>query len=56
MFDAWFFDVVQTACVGAWPGDAFNAPCQSTVPIVFRNTKPHACGIQTGETYAAGQP
>ena len=48
------FDVVQTACVGAWPGDAFNLPCQSTVPIVFRNTRPHACGIQTGETYLAG--
>jgi peptidase M23-like protein len=48
------FDVVRTACVGAWPGDAFDSSCQRTVPIVFRNTKPHACGVQTGETYVAG--
>ena len=48
------FDVVRTACGGPWPGDPFNAPCQSTVPIVFRNTRPQPCGIQTGEAYLAG--
>jgi murein DD-endopeptidase MepM/ murein hydrolase activator NlpD len=48
------FDVVRTACGGQWPGDAFDSPCQRTIPVVFRNTRPHACGIQTGEAYLAG--
>jgi peptidase M23-like protein len=48
------FDVVRTACGSPWPGDAFDAPCQSTVPIVFRNTRPQPCGIQAGEAYLAG--
>jgi murein DD-endopeptidase MepM/ murein hydrolase activator NlpD len=46
------FDVVREACDVPWPAP-FNRPCQSTVPMTFRNTSPHPCGIQSLTTYRA---
>lgn len=46
------FDVVHMPCVGRWPGK-FDSPCQGTIPVTFRNTKPNPCGIQSLDTYVA---
>ena len=46
------FDVVGAMCPNRWP-DNFGSACQRTMPITFRNTKAHPCGIQTNEVYEA---
>jgi murein DD-endopeptidase MepM/ murein hydrolase activator NlpD len=42
------FDVTSLDC-----GLYFNGPQCSTLPVTFRNTRPHAGGLVEGETYLA---
>jgi murein DD-endopeptidase MepM/ murein hydrolase activator NlpD len=45
------FDVQQ--CGPNLPPDYNALPCGQTVPLTFRNTTAHSCGLQTGEHYLA---
>ena len=45
------FDVQR--CGPNLPPDYNALPCGWTVPVSFRNTTPHPCGLQTGERYPA---
>ena len=47
------FDVVEARCGKPWPEGPYNDRCQGTVPVTFRNTKPHACGLVSSDTYVA---
>lgn len=48
------FDVQQ--CGPNLPPDYNALPCGQTVPITFRNTTVHSCGLETGERYLAQAP
>ena len=45
------FDV--QACGPNLPPHYNRLPCGRTVPVVFRNTTPHLCGLRAGVTYRA---
>lgn len=45
------FDV-QT-CGPNLPPRYNDLPCGMTIPLSFRNTEPHTCGLETGRTYPA---
>ena len=45
------FDV--QACGPNLPPHYNALPCGQTVPVTFRNTRPHACGLVAGERYQA---
>ena len=45
------FDVQQ--CGPNLPPNYNQLPCGQTLPIVFRNTRPHACGLVSNERYRA---
>lgn len=45
------FDVQK--CGLNLPPDYNQLPCGQTLPVTFRNTRPHACGLKSGETYTA---
>jgi len=45
------FDVQQ--CGPNLPPGYNRLPCGRTLPLTFRNTRPHACGLIGGERYAA---
>lgn len=44
-------DVQQ--CGPNLPPNYNQLPCGQTLPIVFRNTRPHACGLVSNERYRA---
>lgn len=45
------FDVQQ--CGPNLPPNYNQLPCGQTVPLTFKNTKAHRCGLKTGEKYTA---
>jgi len=45
------FDVQQ--CGPNLPPDYNRLPCGQTVPVTFRNTRPHPCGLVSDERYRA---
>jgi len=45
------FDVTECCCIR--PPDYNALPCGQTRPLTFRNTIPHACGLQEGVLYEA---
>lgn len=45
------FDVQQ--CGPNLPPGYNTLPCGQTIPVSFRNTQPHSCGLEKGETYTA---
>ncbi len=45
------FDVQK--CGPNLPPNYNRLPCGQTLPVTFRNTRPHACGLKRGETYTA---
>lgn len=45
------FDVQQ--CGPNLPPHYNQLPCGQTKPITFKNTRPHQCGLKSGETYRA---
>ncbi len=45
------FDVQQ--CGPNLPPSYNKLPCGQTVPLTFKNTKAHSCGLKTGEKYTA---
>jgi murein DD-endopeptidase MepM/ murein hydrolase activator NlpD len=45
------FDVQK--CGPNLPPNYNQLPCGQTLPVTFRNTKPHACGLVPGESYKA---
>lgn len=45
------FDV--QACGPNLPPNYNSLPCGQTVPVTFRNTKSHSCGLSAGEEYSA---
>lgn len=45
------FDVQR--CGPNLPPNYNRLPCGQTVPVSFRNTRPHRCGLVPGETYRA---
>jgi murein DD-endopeptidase MepM/ murein hydrolase activator NlpD len=47
------FDVVERRCAAPWPEGPYSDPCHNTLPISFRNTRPQACGLQSGAQYTA---
>lgn len=46
------FDVVH-CLTGLTPADINTPPCAQTVPLSFKNTIEHRCGLIDGETYPA---
>lgn len=48
------FDV--QACGPNLPPDYNALPCGRTLPVSFRNARPHCCGLKVGERYEAGPP
>ncbi len=47
------FDVVEQRCQAPWPEGPYADACHNTVPVTFRNTRPHACGLTSGAAYTA---
>ncbi len=47
------FDVVERPCQGPWPAGPYSDACHNTVPVSFRNTRPHTCGLTSGVAYTA---
>ena len=47
------FDVVEARCGKPWPEGPYTDRCHNAVPVTFRNTKPQACGLASGDTYVA---
>lgn len=47
------FDVVMQPCGTPWPDEPWAPGCQQTLPVTFRNTIPHACGVVGGQSYTA---
>ncbi|WP_275423228.1 M23 family metallopeptidase [Pseudoalteromonas sp. MMG022] len=45
------FDVQK--CGPNLPPEYNKLPCGQTLPVTFRNTRPHECGLTTGEHYLA---
>jgi murein DD-endopeptidase MepM/ murein hydrolase activator NlpD len=45
------FDVQR--CGPNLPPDYNRLPCGQTLPVTFRNTSPHECGLQPGRSYRA---
>lgn len=45
------FDVQQ--CGPNLPPNYNSLPCGQTVPVTFKNTRAHSCGLNTGEKYIA---
>jgi len=45
------FDVQQ--CGPNLPPHYNRLPCGQTIPVSFKNTAPHQCGLKAGETYTA---
>ena len=45
------FDVQK--CGPNLPPDYNQLPCGQTLPVTFRNTKPHTCGLKPNESYIA---
>ena len=45
------FDVIPCCCVA--PPAVTGPPCDQTMPITFRNTRPHPCGVVVGDIYVA---
>ena len=46
------FDVTQ-CLTGLTPADINTLPCAQTLPLSFKNTIEHSCGLATGKTYPA---
>ncbi|MFQ5527109.1 MAG: M23 family metallopeptidase [Thermoanaerobaculia bacterium] len=45
------FDVTSCCCIT--PPNYNELPCGQTLPLSFRNTQPHACGLEHGALYTA---
>ncbi|MBE0362760.1 hypothetical protein PULV_a0318 [Pseudoalteromonas ulvae UL12] len=45
------FDVQQ--CGPNLPPNYNQLPCGQTIPVTFKNTAPHQCGLQAGQAYRA---
>jgi murein DD-endopeptidase MepM/ murein hydrolase activator NlpD len=45
------FDVIPCCCVA--PPAVTGPPCDQTMPLTFRNTRAHACGLVVGGIYFA---
>jgi murein DD-endopeptidase MepM/ murein hydrolase activator NlpD len=48
------FDVTQ-CLTGLTPNDINTPPCAQTIPLTFKNTIPHTCGLASGTSYPAQQ-
>ncbi len=46
------FDVVQ-CLTGLTPADINTLPCGQSLPLTFKNTIKHTCGLQAGKAYPA---
>lgn len=46
------FDVVQ-CLTGLTPADINTPPCAQSLPLSFKNTVQHTCGLQAGRSYPA---
>lgn len=46
------FDVTQ-CLTGLTPGDINTLPCGQTLPLSFKNTLKHTCGLKAGKDYPA---